>query len=359
MNSSYDVIIVGAGPAGSTAARYLAKGALKVLLVDRVNCIGSKVQCAEYAPKIIGRFAQIGAGDIAQEVRGIKTFIGGQLVSTLDAPGFILNRSSWDRRLWDSARAAGAKTMLQTSVIGLDDKGVKLHSGAGNTSTNARIIVGCDGPNSVVSKWLGNAEQDSSIALQYEMSLSNPLDYAHIYFDPIFYGGYAWVFPKGDRANVGLGVHKSCKKIIEGLLDRFCTQLISNSVLRDRTVLDKTAGLVPDGGLVSKLSNERMLLAGDAAGCTNPITGAGIMSAVVSGQLAAECVLNWFKEERSNFKLSLYQAKLIEQFGEGLQRALERKTYRDAAWTNDPVKFIELIRHSWIAFPEYYKKLGY
>lgn len=354
MDTSYDVIIVGAGPAGSTAARYLAKGALQVLLIDRVKSIGSKIQCAEYAPKIIGRFAPLRDGDIAQEVRGIKTFINSELVGTLDAPGYILNRISWDRRLWEAAKEAGAHTMLQTNAKGFDEKGVALESVGGAATINARIIVGCDGPSSIVSKWLGNAEQESSIALQYEMPLADSLDFAHIYFDPAYYGGYAWVFPKGDRANVGLGVNRSCKNIVQALLNRFCTQLLQDKVLCNMTVFDRTAGLVPDGGLVSRLCNERMLLAGDAAGCTNPITGAGIMSAVVSGQLAAESVLSCFMEDGANSKLNMYKDNLDEQLGKGLRRALEKKIYRDAAWTNDPLKFIELIRGSWIAFPEYY-----
>lgn len=355
MSNSYDVVIVGAGPAGSTAARYLAQTDFKVLLVDRVNCIGNKIQCAEYVPNLIGQVAPVRSNDIAQKVKGIKTFINGQLMSTIEAPGYVLNRNQWDKNLGDLSYQAGAKVALSASVTDIYENGVRFQSGLSSTIAECKVLIGCDGPNSIVSKSLGNSQQESSIALQYEMKLAGPSEYVDIYFDPNFVGGYAWMFPKGTTANVGIGVYADCKGNIEKMLNEFCKYLMDQRVLKDLTILGKTAGLVPAGGLAARLADDRTLIAGDAAGCTNPITGAGIMSAVMSGKQAAESVIEHFRNPSLISLPDCYTKAMIEQFGNVLKRAQQKKIYRNTRWTRDPEKFVEIIRNSWIAFPEYYE----
>lgn len=355
MNKKYDVAVIGGGPAGSTAARHLAQADFKVLLVDRVNCIGSKVQCAEYVPKLIEQLLPVRRVDIGQEVKGIKTFIAGNLASTLAAPGYVLNRKLWDKNLWGLAKQAGADSLLGTAVTGIKGNRVILQSGQTTDYIDCDVILGCDGPNSLVSKSLGNVQIETSIALQYEMVLATTKDYVEIYFDPIFYGGYAWVFPKGKVANVGLAVHSSCIKKVENLLKSFCKFLMDQRVLKDFSVLGKTAGLIPVGGLADKLGSRNMLLAGDAAGCANPITGAGIMSAVVSGRKAAESIITCFRKPDAEPFADYYRRMLNECFGTALLRASQKRLRRDAAWTSSAEQFKKIIRENWISFPEYYQ----
>lgn len=351
----YDVIVVGAGPAGSCAAGGLVRAGLKVLLIEQRKSIGGNVQCAEYVPRMISSYAGLRAADIAQPVKGIKTFINGEPVSVLKAPGFILNRGVWEKQLADEAAQAGAQVITGVRAIDTDGLVVTLAAGADYREVKGKVVLGCDGPRSLISRKLGNSPQENCVAVQYEMLLKEAREYAEIYFDPAYYGGYAWAFPKGKTVNVGLAVHISHKDKMTALLDGFAQQLIAGQVVQDETVLTKTAGLIPSGGLAECLAKEQLLLAGDAAGCTHPITGAGIMSAVVSGHLAAKAVVKQAGGDAGNRLAESYSRALTAQYGAQLQQARRRLLARNQEWTDNRTKFSALIKSSWIAFPEYYR----
>ena len=348
-----DVVVVGAGPAGSSAAGRLAKAGLKVLLADQAVAVGDKVQCAEYVPKMILRHAGLLPADVAQPVFGLKTYIGGQLARTLPAPGYILHRRNWDKNNAAAAVAAGAELVTGARAVGWNGEAVVLRRGKAASSVPARVVLGCDGPRSAVGRWLGNGDQPVCLGLQCQVLLKKPLDYAEVYFDPAFHGGYAWLFPKGDTANVGIGIAFSRKNDADRLLENFRAGLSGRGVIGNE-VLDRTAGLIPCGGLRDRLADGRLLIAGDAAGCTHPITGAGIMSAVVSGNLAAEAILDYFKSGDREAITRDYPQALKAELGRQLEMACRRAEARDANWSANPAVFPAIIRHNWVAFPEYY-----
>ncbi|QDR81595.1 geranylgeranyl reductase family protein [Sporomusa termitida] len=352
----YDVAVVGAGPAGCIAAKRLGQAGLKVVLVEQRQVIGSPVQCAEFVPLAISRHTAVRAGDIAQPVRGLKTFINGKLASTLRAPGYVLNRGLWAEYQARLAAAAGAAIMTATRVSGIDGKQLTLVNGAHSRALRADFILGCDGPCSVVSKKLANEAQPMCFALQYEKMLVKSLEYAEIYFDPAYYGGYAWVFPKGKTANVGVALHAAYKDKLKAALADFCRQLIGGGRIQAGAPAGATGGLIPAGGLVKNPANDHMLVAGDAAGCTHPITGAGIMNAVVSGDLAARSVLLQVSSNGSEPVARNYTRTLLAEYGTQFAIASERLLSRNQRWTDQPEEFSALIRSSWIAFPEYYRQ---
>ncbi len=191
------------------------------------------------------------------------------------------------------------------------------------------------------------------LGLQCQVPLKRPADYAAVYFDPAFHGGYAWLFPKGDTANVGIGISFSRRNDADQLLKGFRTELAGQGVIGDE-VLARTAGLIPCGGLRDRLAYGRLLIAGDAAGCTHPITGAGIMSAVVSGNLAAEAIIAHFGSGDREAVARDYQQALRAELGRQLERACRRAAGRDRAWNASPAVFPTIVRRSWVAFPEYY-----
>ncbi|MBP2666539.1 MAG: kmo [Firmicutes bacterium] len=353
--TDYDAAVVGAGPAGSCAARRLAEAGLKVLLIEQQQSVGENIQCAEYVPSILKKYVSLRDSDVAQTLQGIKTFIQGELVQVTRAPGFTINRGSWENHLADEAVRAGVRLLTGVRVTDAGSRTVTLQNGAGHATVTADYIFGCDGPRSVISLKLGNHPTESCVAMQYEISLAEPLEFAHIYFDPAYYGGYAWVIPKGASANVGIAVHASLNGSLQELLGKFCRDLIAAQVVRDSAVRRTTGGLIPAAGLVDHLAGDHMLLAGDAAGCTHPITGAGIAAAVVSGKLAAEAVLDQKKTGGSSLAEN-YTRILKEEYGEPLDRARSRFLARERGWTDDRHKFSGLIRRSWVAFPEYYAK---
>ena len=355
---NYDVAIIGAGPAGSTAAKGLAQAGLKVLLVDQRLNIGEKVQCAEFVPRMITRYAPMRRMDIAQPIDGIQTWIQGHLVHTLKAPGYILHRKHWDKQLAAIAVAAGAHMISGARALDWQNHSMlTLGSGNNRQLVTCQWLIGCDGPRSIVSKWLGNQNQPTSVALQYEMALSKPMNHVAVYFDPRYFGGYAWVFPKGDRANVGIGIHSAHTNKIKQLLNLFCQDLMAQHVLPDAVVYSKTAGRIPCGGLVECLAAGNLLVAGDAAGCTHPVTGGGIFNAVVSGQLAAESIARYFNNKMAKGPIVVsYEQDLRKELGPQLDKGRRKILTRDANWVDDSQKFAAIIRNSWIAFPEYYSE---
>jgi digeranylgeranylglycerophospholipid reductase len=348
-----DVVVVGAGPAGSSAAGRLAKAGLKVLLADQAVAVGDKVQCAEYVPRMILRHAEISPADVAQPVTGLKTYIGGQLAGTLPAPGYILHRGRWDKNNAAAVVAAGAELVTGARATGWDGEAIVLQRGRSSLRVPARIVLGGDGPRSAVARWLGNGDQPVCLGLQCQVVLKKPADYAEVYFDPAFHGGYAWLFPKGDTANVGIGISLSRKNDADRLLASFRAELAGRGIIGS-AVLARTAGLIPCRGLRSRLADGRLLIAGDAAGCTHPVTGAGIMSAVVSGNLAAEAIIACFRSGDREAVTRDYPQALRAELGRQLEMARCRAEARDAAWSANPAVFPAIIRRSWVAFPEYY-----
>ncbi len=353
MKEVYDVVVIGAGPAGSTAAQKLAEAGCRVLLIDQARRIGENVQCAEFVPRLLRKYAPLCSTDIAQPVDGIQTWIEGRLAHRLQAPGFTIHRACWDKHLAEQAVAAGAG--LQTGVRVIERQGdstLLAIDGARKKLIRCRWVLGCDGPRSVVSGWLGNERQPVSVALQYELALRKPLRDVAVYFESRFYGGYGWVFPKGQRANVGLGVHQTLTANLEELLQGFCRELIERQILRDQTVYRKTAGLIPCGGLVRRVAGGKLLLAGDAAGCTHPLTGGGIFNAVLSGRLAAEHIAGASGKAAEQQSAAGYGRSLNGILGQYLATARRKMLVRDANWLTQP--FDVNIRRNWIAFPEYY-----
>ncbi|HWR38423.1 MAG TPA: NAD(P)/FAD-dependent oxidoreductase [Patescibacteria group bacterium] len=352
LHNQYDAIIVGAGPAGSVAARRLAQAGLKVLVAEQRRQIGEPVQCAEFVPRRIESYVNVRPVDIAQPVNGIRTFIAGEIAQSLKAPGYVLRRNMWDSGLAAAAAAAGADIRTGIRVIGVNRNHVILRKGTVLKAVRGRFILGCDGAQSVVGRHLGNGAQEHCVAMQREMALCRPLTDAGIYFDPGIYGGYAWLFPKGMVANVGMAVHPSQGSKLRGTLEAFCQQLVNDNMIRN-SAGRIVGGIVPAGGMVSCLGKENILVAGDASGCVHPITGAGVMNAVISGRLAATAVLQNLQQVGAT--AGSYQQAMEAEFGRQFSWARQRLLWRDREWATAGDTFSILIRRSWIAFPEYYR----
>ena len=181
------------------------------------------------------------------------------------------------------------------------------------------------------------------------------MDHTEVYFRPDFYGGYGWLFPKGDHANVGLGIkrRKSTKlhpmgaEKIGRILNRFVDALASGGKIRpepNRYV----AGWIPAEPL-RKVTDENILLVGDAAGHTHPITGAGVYQAVICGQIAGKWAARSIKE--NDFQLlQKYESEWRDLFGQTIQRAYDRRCLLEQNWN----RLNEIIRRCWVAFKEYY-----
>jgi digeranylgeranylglycerophospholipid reductase len=347
---SVDVLVVGAGPAGSTAARVAAEAGLKVLIVERKSCVGIPVQCAEYVPAQIAHWAPIPAQCVAQPIENLCTYLpDGETIQTTSR-GFVLQRALYDKALAAIACRAGAAIQTGTRALRPVPGGVVVRCGDQESVIGCTVIVGADGPQSTVGQWIGQTNQAFLVARQAETVLSQPEADAFVYFDPMYRGGYGWLFPKGTTANVGVAVNPQ----MGGDPNRALEHLLARLSGTAGAVLGTSGGLVPSGGEAARLWSRNTLLVGDAAGQTHPITGGGILPAVAAGTLAGRAAAQAVKGRKLEL-LASYAAEWASFMGPALHRALAKRQHLDANWSEDPKELTLALRQDWIAFPGYWK----
>ncbi len=301
MIMEYDVVVVGAGPAGCATAKRLAEHGIKVLLVEKRPEIGVPVRCGE-ATSVRGMRElgiELSKKFVANETRGAYIYSpNGTKVELLsETPnGYVLERRIFDKFLGIYAAKAGAEVRVQTQAVGLlksngSVRGVKLRHLGEEYEVECRCVVGADGIESKVGRWAGLDVQtklgEMTSAAQFEIAgavLENPEVLEFYFGSRIAPRGYAWVFPKGkDIANVGIGIRDSSASALE-YLKRF----ISSKKALQGNVIGIVAGAVPVQGPVEKSIGNGVLLVGDAARQTDPLTGGGIYNAMYCGTIAAE-----------------------------------------------------------------------
>jgi geranylgeranyl reductase family protein len=312
----YDVAIIGAGPGGSTAARYLAMNGLKVGLIDKAKFPRDKACGGAIPSKILNTFSYLKSR--SREFikcigsRGYLHSPDRKTVLTGEIPLAMTLRSEFDNVLLEAAMEAGANTILGTRVksIKFDKEKVTIDTKHSN-SINARLIIGADGVNSIVArltalniKWPSGSLVACKVA-EIPCSLSDIMHYYgdehtyHFYSGSWNQIGYGWVFPKYDTVNIGLGIIDKAARGLPSKFKGFVKLLQKEGVLKPDVDLSSTKGaLVPVSGPIKSTVCDRCLLIGDAAGMVNPLTGGGIDYAMQSGRIAAKTLIGAFEEER-------------------------------------------------------------
>ena len=302
---SYDVVVIGAGPGGSLAAREAAARGRSVLLLEKRQEIGSPVRCAEgIAHEALVSFIAPDPLWISAEIRRVSIALtehGRERVWESEGPaeqhvGYVLERRVFDRVLAEQAARAGAHVAVKTAALGLlrdgnAVSGVVAEGPWGRREIASRVVIGADGVESRVGVWAG---LDTTLPLQDQMACAQFL-LAGIDIDPqctYYYldgelapGGYAWVFPKGERrANVGLGVEAAATSspALE-LLTRFVEK---HTWLAKGSPVTLVAGGVPVGLPPARIVTHGCMLVGDAARQADPLTDGGIANAMTAGTLA-------------------------------------------------------------------------
>jgi len=353
-----DVLVVGAGPAGSIAAREAAAGGAKVLLIEQKSAVGIPVNCAEYVPASIGEFTGALVGGVVQRIKGIRTFVKQEEVTYTRAPGYILERCIFDGNLAGEAQYRGVTLATNTRLLGRSPQGVIVRYKGKRQEIFPKIIIGGDGPRSLVAGWLNQTGPVLAAAAQYTMELNTELEDVEIYLDSDYPGGYAWLFPKGQVCNLGVAVdHRLGEKVLTAL-HKFLEFVLKTGKLRRREPVKKTGGFIPISGPLPKTQKENTLLVGDAGGFTHPITGGGILHALISGQLAGKIVTQALKEDDLTL-LANYEENWQACLGDTLRRGARKRDYLTRQWRNLGDKdFRFLARQTWITFPEYFQDSG-
>ncbi|MDD5439145.1 MAG: NAD(P)/FAD-dependent oxidoreductase [Candidatus Omnitrophica bacterium] len=304
----YDVIVVGAGPAGSMAGHTAAKAGLSVLLIDRKISPGTPKECAEGIGLKSLSFLNMRLEDrwISSEYDSIITgFLhGGKvMVKTGRTRGYVLNRKIFDHDLAMKACDAGAERLFGTSVstVSIGDT-VTVSTTKGDFTSG--LIIASDGPQSRIARQCRLGTLDYAYGIQHE--LEGACDLPHtlqtLWCPGLDVDGYCWIFPKKNSVNIGLADSR-----IAGLkpkLERF----IAETGFSSRRIVETNAGLIPCRKKLKRLYSNRLLVAGDAGGLANPITGSGIPAALYSGLSAGKTAVHAIKSGRfDEGSLSSYQ----------------------------------------------------
>ena len=352
LEEPYDIVIIGAGPAGSSAAKAAAQQGAKVLLIDRRQRLGIPVQCAEFVPQWISSRTSFSPACIMQRVEKMVTHLPGSITYEMKSPGYMLNRSLFDKELAASAILSGARISIGTKAVGLSPEGLTVEHDSKKETIPAKVFIGADGASSTVARFVGRNPLKTIAALQVELILFEPQSSVDVYFDRDYEGGYGWFFPKGKTVNVGIGVVSSKASRLPDLLEHFLDFLRRSGKLKEIQIVSKTGGLIPcESGLKSLFKN--FLLVGDAAGHAHPITGAGIFNAVMAGLIAGRTAANAL-ETGDLRHLANYEIECRETFGESLLYGTLKRKFLEENWNQPGVDFEALIRKTWVGFKEYY-----
>ncbi len=304
---AYDVLVIGAGPGGSTAARYAAKAGCRTLLIEKRSEIGVPVRCGEGIAK--GWLEEIGIPPspkfVLHEVQGARVHAPDGTCLTVDAAmagnevGYTVDRGLFDRHLAAEAARAGAGIRIRTSAVGLlteDGRvvGARCEHMGRTSDIAADVVIGADGFESQVGRWAGLAKplrtRDIDACLEYTMvGVGGDPRCDDFYLGSCAPGGYAWVFRKGeDVANVGLGVNLSKvrdRADAKAYLDRFVG---AHPEFARGQILQEIAGGVSVSLPLEKTVTDGLMLVGDAARMIDPVTGGGILNACLAGKFAGE-----------------------------------------------------------------------
>ena len=349
---SVDVLVAGLGPAGSAAAAAVARCGARVLGVDRRRAVGLPVQCAEFIPRPLGHYAQSG-GVLQQTIEGMLTVLPSGTAIHSGFPGLMIDRAAFDQALAEEARGVGAELAMATQLVRIDaeHRQATLRGAAGEETMGYRLLVAADGPHSMVAKSLGLEELETVQTRQYTVPLNAAYRDTDIWLSPEYPGGYAWLFPKGKLANLGLGADKRLCPDLKRPLDALHRRLVAEGRVGWEIVC-RTGGAIPVGGLRASLVVDGTLFVGDAAGLTHPITGAGIAAAVISGERAGRAAAEYLGGDMN--ALDDFEEDMRDQFEASLARAAARRREMLAGWLAADARRDGFHRRGWIAFPEYF-----
>ncbi len=317
----WDTIVIGAGPSGSTAARFIAQCGFKVLILERERFPGQGKACGGGIPFGLIKQLSLPESIIEKKIYShILHFPSGVKIYKYRRPIFAtVYRSSFDRFLVERAVSMGASLITQCRVFNI----IKNKEGTTAITNRGRffskLIIFANGASNLAYRMSGvgiNLRKNNTyLAIAYELDDKNTaLDAFEVFYNPhSIPWGYYWIFPKRDRLNVG--VDCLCSKIKKNL--RFCLDEFINTdrYLRDKKRIRFIAGLIP-ACLATRLVSDNVLVIGDAAGMVNPIIGEGLKYAIRTGELAGVSCVDTLMLKRFDRKTLLVYPRRFHRTGE-------------------------------------------
>jgi len=349
--SIYDIIIVGAGPAGTSAALFAKRNGLEPLLLEKSVFPRDKICGDALSGKSVRILREL---DLLEKTRYLpgahikRITFGGPKYQKFDLhlkgdsegkndEGFSIRREIFDEMMFRSVQEAGIDTIEGFTVNRINKKngyvtgvtGIQKESNE-EYSFSSKLILGADGYNSIVSKELGLYNMDmehTSVGIRcYYENVKDLTDQIELHYVPELNPGYLWIFPSdGNRANIGAGLSKDDAKQKKINLVNVMEDILSKPPFAERfseaTPLEKAKGWnLPLGSIHRKNYGNGFMLLGDAAGIIDPFTGEGIGNALVSGKIAADIAKQALSvNDCSSNILKAYDVQLWKALGSELK----------------------------------------
>lgn len=318
-----DVIVVGAGPGGASAAYQLAKIGVRVMLIEREKIPRYKPCGGGITSKVRDILDFDFSPAIEQTINQVSVGYGAERTRTDVGIAWAVMRDKFDALLTQHAVEAGAELRDGVAVgkVSFDDKGALIQT-KGET-LRSKVVIGADGVNGIVRKAAGIPPHSRlAVALEAEMEApSAVLDQwngtFHLDFGAIPWG-YAWIFPKAEHLSVGIG-YLMRKNHNNDLRSELAYYVNSEPSLKHAKEMFSRGHRIPLGGEHGKYHAGRALLVGDAAGVVDPFTAEGIYYAIRSGQIAAEEIGLAFK--RGDFEFGEYSERLNREMNSNFRVA--------------------------------------
>lgn len=330
----YDVVVVGAGPVGCTAARYCAAYGLKTLVLEEHATIGYPVQCAGLLSTAAFTECAVSEKSVYSRVSGASIF-GSDLHNplTFDAgctKAYVVDRGILDREIAYRAADAGVSFQLKCRVVLANERDHKLYLSDGS-EISYRVLIAADGPKSVVARSFGVAPSSFVYAgiqaeIPYTTDISKVSLYPHASSD-----FFAWMIPvTPGRVRVGLcGLSK--------IPERFAA---FRSQFGGSGTMELVTGTVPIG-IRKRICGSSWMLVGDAAGFLKPTSGGGIYTGLRSARHAADTAL----EAMENGNTLPYEQRCNRDFGRELEIGLHFLKFRRSLNPDDLDKILEILKN--------------
>jgi digeranylgeranylglycerophospholipid reductase len=362
LQPAYDVVIIGAGPAGLLAANTLAdahaksvigEGPLRIALLDKRDPWREPVACAEavHAAGLKRLVPAMEADWVREPVDGVIFVSPDGTKVTFDSPGsgYLIDRARMHKRLAEWAHSKGVQCHFRSRVTSVSPyvdgyRQVSL-DGENSPALQARVVIDASGPGAGFGKGEPIVQGDMDVEPAVFALLKGPkfpVNYIQLFFGRNYApGGYAWLFPRdAEMANVGLVIGKAYAKEFSArkLLQEFIAKEYPGARIECYH-----GGAIPCGWNGRALAHENLIKAGDSANMVHPLSRAGILEAMLGGKLAAEATLAVLNKKTEAEKLPYYQQylKLWEKaYGDNHGRvhrakaafnAIADKTYDKAA----------------------------